>query len=207
MTIIYLRSITVALMTNICVLLSFACAYFTYKVVLGIDLFPYINLMSTFILIGISCDNVFVIFDAWYSEKLDIYNEARLQNRSIEFYGKLTDKQEEQFRRDRDYTASIVRQRLSSDERKTEGEEEEHFDEIKNTDLVRMMKVNDEQMIEMMGGVLRHAAASVFVTSFTTSAAFFTNLISRIAYVQLFGLFMVSEIFGRDDRAWLFLFV
>jgi len=54
-----------------------------------------------------------------------------------------------------------------------------------------MMKVNEEQMIQMMGGVLRHAAASVFVTSFTTSAAFFTNMISRIAYVQLFGLFMV----------------
>ena len=55
-----------------------------------------------------------------------------------------------------------------------------------------MMKVNDEQMIQMMGGVLRHAAASVFVTSFTTAAAFFTNMISRIAYVQLFGLFMVG---------------
>jgi hypothetical protein len=54
------------------------------------------------------------------------------------------------------------------------------------------MKVNQEQMIQMMGGVLRHAAASVFVTSFTTSAAFFTNMISRIAYVQLFGLFMVG---------------
>ena len=60
-----------------------------------------------------------------------------------------------------------------------------------------MMKVNDEQMIQMMGGLLRHAAASVFVTSFTTSAAFFTNMITRIAYVQLFGLFMVSLI-NRD---------
>jgi hypothetical protein len=156
--------------------------------------------MSTFILIGISCDNVFVIFDAWYSEKLDIYNEARLQNRPIEFYGKLTKKQEKQYRRDWDYTASIIRKRLNArndpeqqqQQPKDEGEEDEHFDSIKNTDLVRMMKVNDEQMIQMMGGVLRHAAASVFVTSFTTSAAFFTNLISRIAYVQLFGLFMVS---------------
>jgi hypothetical protein len=211
-------------MTNICVLLSFACAYFAYKVVLGIDLFPYINLMASFILIGISCDNVFVIFDAWYAEKLDIYNEARLQNRSIEFYGKLTDKQEQQYRRDRDYTASIVRQRLTTkhlqekqqnnddddddddgggdiDGELNEAGDEEHFDSIKNTDLVRMMKVNDEQMIDMMGGVLRHAAASVFVTSFTTSAAFFTNMISRIAYVQLFGLFMVSDVSNlRQNR-------
>jgi len=188
-------------MTNLCVVLSFACAYFAYKIIFGIDLFPYINLMSTFILIGISCDNVFVIFDAWYSEKLDIYNEARLQNRQIEFYGKLTEKQEKQYRRDRDYTTSIIRRRLiaktdpeqqQQKEQSAEEEEEEHFDSIKNTDLVRMMKVNEEQMIQMMGGVLRHAAASVFVTSFTTSAAFFTNMISRIAYVQLFGLFLVS---------------
>ncbi|CAF0835282.1 unnamed protein product [Rotaria sordida] len=194
-TIIYLRSITVALMTNICVVLSFACAYFSYKIIFGIDLFPYINLMATFILIGISCDNVFVIFDAWYSEKLDIYNEARLRSRSVEFYGKLTEKQEKQYRRDREYTAAILRQRLiarndSEQHQKDQTGEEEHFDSIKNTDLIRMMKVNDEQMIQMLIGVLRHAAASVFVTSFTTSAAFFTNMISRIAYVQLFGLFM-----------------
>ena len=186
-------------MTNICVVLSFACAYFAYKIVFSIDLFPYINLMATFILIGISCDNVFVIFDAWYAEKLDIYNEARLQNRQVEFYGKLTTKQEKQYRRDRDYTASIIRQRLAGrtnpeqmQREKNDGEEPEQFDSIKNTDLVRMMKVNEEQMIQMLGGVLRHAAASVFVTSFTTSAAFFTNMISRIAYVQLFGLFMVN---------------
>jgi hypothetical protein len=163
--------------------------------------------MATFILIGISCDNVFVIFDAWYSEKLDIYNEARLQNRQVEFYGKLTTKQEKQYRRDRDFTASIMRKRLiarnDSEQQRSEGEEEEHFDSIKNTDLVRMMKVNNDQMIQMMGGVLRHAAASVFVTSFTTAAAFFTNMISRIAYVQLFGLFMVSYSEDREKKSFI----
>ena len=218
-TIIYLRSITVALMTNICVVLSFACAYFAYKIIFNIDLFPYINLMATFILIGISCDNVFVIFDAWYAEKLDIYNEARLKNRQIEFYGKLTEKQEKQYRRDRDYTASVIRKRLARQQQQQtdefireqtqtdEAEQEEHFDSIKNTDLVRMMKVSDEQMIQMMSGVLRHAAASVFVTSFTTSAAFFTNMISRIAYVQLFGLFMVKEKFFKNKKRKVDLFV
>lgn len=206
-TIIYLRSITVALMTNICVILSFACAYFAYKIIFNIDLFPYINLMATFILIGISCDNVFVIFDAWYAEKLDIYNEARLKNRQIEFYGKLTEQQEKQYRRDRDYTAAVIRKRLAERNEpgellreKNDNEEEEHFDSIKNTDLVRMMRVNDEQMIQMMAGVLRHAAASVFVTSFTTSAAFFTNMVSRIAYVQLFGLFMVNHLVGKKGK-------
>lgn len=191
-------------MTNICVVLSFACAYFAYKVAFGIDLFPYINLMATFILIGISCDNVFVIFDAWYSEKLDIYNQARLDNRPIEFYGKLTREQEQQYRRDWDYTIAMKRKKLTNtndheqehlanNEQGGGGDDEEYFDQIKNPDLIRLMKVNDEQMIQMMGGLLRHAAASVFVTSFTTSAAFFTNMITRIAYVQLFGLFMVRS--------------
>lgn len=192
-------------MTNVCVVFSFACAYFTYKIALGIDLFPYINLMATFILIGISCDNVFVIFDAWYSEKLDIYNQARLHNQPVEFYGRLTKQQEQQYNRDRDYTMAVINKKLSTkndheqndnrledDGEEEEQGEEEYFDRIKNPDLIRMMKVNDEQMIQMMGGLLRHAAASVFVTSFTTSAAFFTNMITRIAYVQLFGLFMVS---------------
>ncbi|CAF1439929.1 unnamed protein product, partial [Didymodactylos carnosus] len=197
-TILYLRSITVALMANICVLFSFACAYFSYKIVLGIDIFPYINLMATFILIGISCDNVFVIFDAWYSEKLDVYNEARLNNRTIDFYGKLTKKQELQYRRDREniyYSLkNKMRENTNGNTKDTTNEMinngDDHDDHIENNALIRMMKVNDEQMIIMMGGVLRHAAASVFVTSFTTSAAFFTNLITRIAYVQLFGLFM-----------------
>jgi len=194
-------------MTNICVVLSFACAYFGYKIAFGIDLFPYINLMATFILIGISCDNVFVIFDAWYSEKLDIYNQARYHNRPIEFYGKLTKQQDQQYRRDCDYTMSVIRKKLTiqneneqednyqidNEQIGEDDEEQEYFDRIKNPDLIRLMKVNDEQMIQMMGGLLRHAAASVFVTSFTTSAAFFTNMITRIAYVQLFGLFMVNR--------------
>ena len=144
--------------------------------------------MATFILIGISCDNVFVIFDAWYSEKLDLYNRARLQNQTVEFYGKLTKQQERQYGRDRDYTMSVkARKKILRNEKKDEyneekdnieidsdnndqeeekeedEDEEEYFDRIKNPDLIRMMKVNDEQMIQMMGGLLRHAAASVFV--------------------------------------------
>jgi predicted RND superfamily exporter protein len=41
-----------------------------------------------------------------------------------------------------------------------------------------------------MEGLLRQASTSIFITIFTTSAAFFTNIITGIAYVQLFSLFM-----------------
>jgi protein dispatched 1 len=44
-------------------------------------------------------------------------------------------------------------------------------------------------MIRAMGGTLRHAASSIFVTSFTTAAAFLTNYITKLPYVQLFGVF------------------
>jgi predicted RND superfamily exporter protein len=44
-------------------------------------------------------------------------------------------------------------------------------------------------MVRVMGGTLRHAASSIFVTSFTTAAAFFTNYITKLPSVQLFGIF------------------
>lgn len=44
-------------------------------------------------------------------------------------------------------------------------------------------------MIRVMAGTLRHAASSIFVTSFTTAAAFFTNYITKLPSVQLFGIF------------------
>jgi hypothetical protein len=67
--------------------------------------------MGTFILISISSDNVFVIFDAWYSEKLHIYNQA---NCPIEFYGKLTKQQEQKYHRDCDHTMFVIRNKLTT---------------------------------------------------------------------------------------------
>lgn len=54
---------------------------------------------------------------------------------------------------------------------------------------VRLAPLTDEQMIRVMSGTLRHAASSIFVTSFTTAAAFLTNFITKLPYVQLFGVF------------------
>jgi hypothetical protein len=58
-----------------------------------------------------------------------------------------------------------------------------------NPNYVRLAPMTDEQLIRIMGGTLRHAASSIFVTSFTTAAAFLTNLITKLPPVQLFGLF------------------
>lgn len=56
-----------------------------------------------------------------------------------------------------------------------------------NPAFIRVSPLTDEQMIRVMGGTLRHAASSIFVTSFTTAAAFFTNYITKLPSVQLFG--------------------
>ncbi len=58
-----------------------------------------------------------------------------------------------------------------------------------NPNYVRFAPLTDEQMVRVMGGTLRHAAMSIFVTSFTTAAAFLTNYITKLPYVQLFGVF------------------
>ena len=62
-------------------------------------------------------------------------------------------------------------------------------DYMLNPAYVRLAVLNDEQLIRAMGGTLRHAASSIFVTSFTTAAAFLTNYITKLPYVQLFGVF------------------
>lgn len=56
-----------------------------------------------------------------------------------------------------------------------------------NPAYIRQVSLTDEQMIRVMSGTLRHAASSIFVTSFTTAAAFFTNFITKLPSVQLFG--------------------
>ncbi|CAF4361971.1 unnamed protein product, partial [Adineta steineri] len=48
---------------------------------------------------------------------------------------------------------------------------------------------SEEALTEIMAKTLKHAASSMFVTSFTTSAAFFTNMLTNISFVQVFGVF------------------
>ncbi len=58
-----------------------------------------------------------------------------------------------------------------------------------NPDEIRKLLLTDDALIEIMSNTLKHAASSMFVTSFTTSAAFFTNILTNISFVQVFGVF------------------
>jgi hypothetical protein len=54
---------------------------------------------------------------------------------------------------------------------------------------MRRLLSSEEALTEIMAKTLKHAASSMFVTSFTTSAAFFTNMLTNISFVQVFGVF------------------
>lgn len=74
-TLLYLRSIFISMIVNVGVGLSVGVAFFLYRILFDIELFPFINMMAVFLLIGIACDNVYVLFDTWYNEKARIILE------------------------------------------------------------------------------------------------------------------------------------
>ncbi|CAF2145697.1 unnamed protein product, partial [Rotaria magnacalcarata] len=54
---------------------------------------------------------------------------------------------------------------------------------------MRRLLLSEDALTEIMAKTLKHAASSMFVTSFTTSAAFFTNMLTNISFIQVFGVF------------------
>ncbi len=116
----YLLSISLMIATIINVGLSFTTSYFIYNVILGIEFFPFMNLLGGLILIAVGADDVFIFYDTW-----------------------------------------------------------------------RQVTMNDPDlpMELIVDKTFKHAALSIFVTSLTTSAAFFANYVSSIAAIRCFGLF------------------
>jgi len=253
-TLLYLKSVVLSMIVNLGVGMSVGVAFFAYRIVFDIDLFPFINMMAAFLLIGIACDNVYVLFDSWYSEKAKIimedlpfmiekqyslhnnnHNNNNNNNKDIN----VVDVQpldeyllpamfvERQFikseKKKPKKNSKVVKYETNSSENDNESflnnnnnnnnkleldpkdtsgnnainiELLQHgitLDELNKYELnpayVRLAPLSDEQMIRIMGGTLRHAASSIFVTSFTTAAAFLTNYITKLPYVQLFGVF------------------
>ena len=60
---------------------------------------------------------------------------------------------------------------------------------LNNSKERRQIFLREEVLIEIMSKTLKHAGSSMFVTSLTTSAAFFTNMLTNISFVQVFGVF------------------
>ncbi|CAF1105077.1 unnamed protein product [Adineta steineri] len=165
-TIVYLRSITIAFMIVLGTTLSLGVSYFIYRVIYGIPIFPTLNFLSIFILIGIGCDDIFVFFDTWDHEKK-------------EWLRKYHDKQQQQI----DFETNIPLNDLNTRE-----EIQTTKDEFSNDSL------DEEALIEIMSKTLKHGGKSMFVTSFTTTAAFFTNMLTNISFIQVFGVYTGTSI-------------
>lgn len=59
------RSFAISILGFVHIVLSLPFGYFFYRVVLGQDVFGFLNGITLFIIMGIGADDVFVFFDAW----------------------------------------------------------------------------------------------------------------------------------------------
>jgi hypothetical protein len=191
-------------------------------------------MMAAFLLIGIACDNVFVLFDTWYNEKYTVlmhdYVKSKKTNKNLlldlpanlSHIEMFIQKDRKSFTKETELNANekqlFIDVEANNTNNNSNGDahqqpiatgatldvtdaqnnntsflDEDFFDDADTLEFnpiyVRYEPLSEHQMIRVMGGTLRHAASSIFVTSFTTAAAFLTNMITKLPYVQLFGLF------------------
>ena len=66
---IHMRSPLVAILGMMQTIIAFPIAYFFYRVVFQITYFASMNLLSIYIILGISADDLFVFYDAWRQSK------------------------------------------------------------------------------------------------------------------------------------------
>lgn len=137
------------------------------------------NLMSAFILIGIGCDDIFVFFDTWDQEKAEWLRKYQARH-ADELNIPLNDIEEEN-------PPQKKRKKLKSP---SNAFQTRHRTVIFNDpEEMRKLLLSEEALTEIMAKTLTHAGSSMFVTSFTTSAAFFTNMLTNISFIQVFGVF------------------
>ena len=127
---IYLQSVALVIATLINIAFSFSIAYFFYHIVMGIEFFPFLNLLSGIVIIAVAADDVFVYYDTWHKIKND---RARLK--------------------------------------------------------IGIQQPDGTELAIVASETFKHATVAIFVTSFTTAAAFFANCVSSITVIKCFGLF------------------
>lgn len=259
-TLLYLKSAVISMMINLTVGLSIGVSFFAYRIVFDIELFPFLNMMAAFLLLGIACDDVFVLFDSWYNEKAKVimedlpemiekqYNAMNISPEPMEptvhgsqivnsgpveeyllppmfierkFINSYNDDRDDRIRHKQDLTASKSALPPVAETAEELNESSNFIHSNKTLSLRKNSEINiqledasislerlndymlnpgyihaavltDEQLMRAMSGTLRHAASSIFVTSFTTAAAFLSNYITKLPYVQLFGFFTGS---------------
>ncbi|CAF4234288.1 unnamed protein product, partial [Rotaria sordida] len=175
-TLCYLRSITIALMIITGTALSLGMGCFVYNIIYRIPIFPFLNLMSAFILIGIGCDDIFVFFDIWNQEKLEWLKK---------YQNKLLTENPNMLLNSTNIHNNIPSNQQKKNPNKLKRSSSHQLFLFKHSEEIRKILLSEEALIEIMSNTLKHAGSSMFVTSFTTSAAFFTNILTNISFIQV----------------------
>ena len=130
---LYTGSFLLTSLVGLIVVSSLVISYFIYSVVLGITFFPFLNILTVVVLVGIAADDAFIYLDIW--------NQSSRERRE------------------------------------------------KSGEPLSNVKEREKELICVTSHTMKHASLSMFVTSFTTSAAFFAFLTSEITSIRLFGLY------------------
>ena len=117
---------------------SLSCAYFVYTFVFRIKFFPFMNVLTGVIAVGVGADDTFILFKAWSSA----VSQHQVHHSPTADGG-----------------GGLLAGGLESEKRH----------------LSRMVRT-----------ALKHSVATMFVTSLTTAAAFFSSLVSNITAIKCF---------------------
>jgi hypothetical protein len=211
---LYLKSIFITTIMILSVGISVRISFFIYRFFFDIDSFLFMNIMAGFLLIVIASHNFYVLLETWYSEKTRVimenlsdvvekyYNWIILQNDSFHVKTNASTSTTTEADSATEAADSRINTRSMKKQLSPLVFIHRHFLKSSKCELVngaeyelnplyvRYASLTHEQMICVMNGTLRRSAKSIFVSSFATAAAFFTNLIINIPSVQLFCVFI-----------------
>jgi hypothetical protein len=161
---LYSGSLLLTVATAALIAFSLLAAYFLYTVVFDLPFFPFLNVIAVVVLVGICADDVFVILDVWRETEKKI--------------------------------AASWEPKVASNQIKGQPQSES----LKGLSGIHLSptgaaSLGKTDMIDCLVEVtLRHATVSIFVTSFTTSSAFFASMVNTLPALKCFAVFSGTAI-------------
>jgi hypothetical protein len=69
--VVHTRSPFIACIGLLQIILSFPLAYFVYKIIAGLEFFPFLNFIGIFVVFALGADDIFVAVDKWKNARLE----------------------------------------------------------------------------------------------------------------------------------------
>jgi preprotein translocase subunit SecF len=69
--VVHTRSPFITFIGLIQIILSFPLAYFVYKIIAGLEFFPFLNFIGIFVVFALGADDIFVVVDKWKNVRLE----------------------------------------------------------------------------------------------------------------------------------------